>query len=48
MMDLVSKSMDHWIINSIPRFGQIYSDINNGVYKSGFSTSQIAYDEAQV
>jgi len=27
---------------------KIYSDINNGVYKSGFSTSQTAYDEAQV
>ena len=25
---------------------RIYSDINNGVYKSGFATSQAAYDEA--
>ncbi len=25
---------------------RIYSDINNGVYKSGFATSQPAYDEA--
>jgi len=25
---------------------RIYSDINNGVYKSGFATSQSAYDEA--
>ena len=25
---------------------RIYSDINNGVYKSGFSTTQPAYDEA--
>lgn len=27
---------------------QIYADVNNGVYKSGFSTTQPAYDEAQV
>lgn len=26
---------------------QIYAEVNNGVYKSGFSTTQVAYDEAQ-
>ncbi|AXT26997.1 glutathione S-transferase family protein [Ruegeria sp. AD91A] len=26
--------------------GRIYSDVNNGVYKSGFATSQAAYDAA--
>ncbi len=25
---------------------RVYSDVNNGVYKSGFATSQAAYDEA--
>lgn len=26
---------------------QIYEDINNGVYRSGFATTQAAYDDAQ-
>lgn len=47
---LTGNTLDFWpealrddieVVNS-----RIYSNINNGVYKSGFATSQSAYDEA--
>ncbi|MDJ1008920.1 MAG: glutathione S-transferase family protein [Paracoccaceae bacterium] len=47
---LTGNSEDYWpeaLRDAIEEVnGPIYSNINNGVYKSGFATSQEAYDEA--
>ncbi|MEM9433252.1 MAG: glutathione S-transferase family protein [Pseudomonadota bacterium] len=48
--ELTGNTLDFWPealrdkIEEINR--QVYSTVNNGVYKSGFATSQAAYDEA--
>ncbi len=48
--DLTGNTDDYWpqdLRDAIePVNARIYSDVNNGVYKSGFATSQAAYDEA--
>ena len=33
-------------VNTFRKNGLIYRNINNGVYRAGFATSQEAYDEA--
>jgi putative glutathione S-transferase len=48
--DITGNSDDYWpqeMRDDIEEVNQrIYSDINNGVYKSGFATTQAAYDDA--
>jgi putative glutathione S-transferase len=48
--DLTGNSADFWpadLHNEIEALNaRIYSNVNNGVYKSGFATSQSAYDTA--
>lgn len=47
---LTGNTLDFWPVSlrdDIEAINmRIYSDVNNGVYKSGFATSQNAYDEA--
>lgn len=47
---ITGNTADYWPVemrDDIERVNErIYSDINNGVYKSGFATTQAAYDEA--
>ncbi len=48
--DITNNQTDYWpetLRDDIEAFNaRIYSDINNGVYKSGFATTQTAYDMA--
>jgi len=47
---LTGNTDDYWPVNQREAIeninARIYSDINNGVYKAGFATSQTAYDTA--
>jgi len=48
--DVTGNTLDLWPEELHPRIEEfndrIYSDINNGVYRAGFATSQSAYDDA--
>lgn len=48
--DITGDQTDYWPANLRDQIEQVnarvYSDVNNGVYKAGFATTQSAYDEA--